>query len=153
MEGTRQAVVQGYRLSSPPLLRAEAGGVTRGLQEAVSRTDAGGCYVGQVALHEMYEQYYEEDPEGRKGPIPTVWVSPPGAHETMSELHYIKTHGTAKVISGRLDKIMHSLWRSMRALHSTMAAGHRDYVMLSRITGCLLPSWQNPPPRSSANHP
>lgn len=89
----------------------------------------------------MYEAYYNEDPESRQAPIPTVFLPPPGTVDALTELYYVKAHKTellAKLSMGRVDSIMHKIWLLLREIEEVIRKSNSRRQLLRRIQGATV---------------
>jgi hypothetical protein len=74
----------------------------------------------QVKLQDMYNKYYEEEPDARTIPIPTAFVSP-GERHALQLLRYQKRHRDAHLDSSQVDDVMKRLWQGLRSVQEITA--------------------------------
>lgn len=72
---------------------------------------------------DLYNKYYEEDPQRRVPPLPTVIIPALPAGDALVYYLYMRAGGDSPLRPSKqlVDSIMVDLWRKMRELHSTIA--------------------------------
>eukprot|EP00884_Botryococcus_braunii_P004847 jgi/Botrbrau1/14363/Bobra.0014s0018.1 len=93
----------------------------------------------KMDLSVMYEKYHQEDPENRRGPIPTAFFPAPGTMMALTELFYLKLyHAEAleELSLSRTDVIMQNIWNSFRTVEDLISRSstRREALQKIRVT-------------------